>query len=182
MIHTATRILHELKPFKKRLIIVAITGILMAAATAQTAVLFKSLMDGLQAGNPQKILQTGGYMILLGLIGAIARYYHYYMMNFTTELVAHRLRSRLQKHFMDLSLSFHSQYAAGSGGLISRILSDIGQVQIGLRLFDTCRRRPPRFFIGEHVASHVAPKIKIELRNAVVPVLKPDQPAGIRRV
>ena len=138
----ARRLLKQLKPHRTRLLIVVFTGVLMAAATGQTAVLLKSLMDGLQKGSPEKVVETGGLLIALALVAAIARFYHYFSMNFVGELVSQELRASLQKKFMRLNLSFHNQYAAGSGGLLSRILSDIGMVQTGLRLFADFFREP----------------------------------------
>jgi ATP-binding cassette subfamily B protein/subfamily B ATP-binding cassette protein MsbA len=57
------------------------------------------------------------------------------MMNVTSERVSQRLRQKLQAKFMKLNLKFHNNYAAGSGGLISRTMNDIRIVQDGLRLF-----------------------------------------------
>lgn len=140
--HVATKILKELLPHRWRLVLVAITGLIMAGATAQTAVLIKNLMDNLQKGLPDQLLVTGGYLILLGFVGAISRYLHYFNMNFTGEMVSQALRQRLQSKFMRLNLAFHGQYASGSGGLISRILADISMVQTGLRLFADLFREP----------------------------------------
>lgn len=136
------RLLKQLKPHRTRLLIVVLSGLLMALATGQTAVLLKSLMDGLQKGSPEKVIQTGELLILLALVAAVARFFHYFSMNYVGELVSQELRASLQKKFMRLNLSFHNQYAAGSGGLLSRILSDISMIQTGLRLFADFFREP----------------------------------------
>lgn len=138
----AKRLLQQLRPHRKRLLIVVFTGLLMAMATGQTAMLLKSLMDGLQKGSPEKVVQTGILLIALALIAAFARFFHFFSMNYVGELVSQELRASLQQKFMRLSLSFHNQYAAGSGGLLSRILSDISMIQTGLRLFADFFREP----------------------------------------
>lgn len=145
MMQSVKRLSQELVPHKKNLIIVAICGLLMAGASAQMAIMIKSLMDGLQSKNQDTILQSG--LIVLGLAGvmSVSRYFHYYLMNVTGELVSQQLRAQLQKKFMYLSLTFHNNYSSGSGGLISRILSDVSQVQTGLRLFADLFREPLSF-------------------------------------
>jgi len=117
----------------------------MAAASAQMAVMIKSLMDGLQSKNQDTILESGLIVLGLAAVMSVSRFFHYYLMNVTGELVSQQLRAQLQKKFMYLSLTFHNNYASGSGGLISRVLSDVSQVQIGLRLFADLFREPLSF-------------------------------------
>lgn len=145
MLQTVKRIFLELKPHKRRLIIVAIAGLVMAASSAQMAMMIKSLMDGLQSKNQQAILQSGLIVLGLAAVMGISRFFHYYLMNVTGELVSQQLRAQLQKKFMYLNLNFHNNFSAGSGGLISRILSDVSMVQTGLRLFADLFREPLSF-------------------------------------
>jgi ATP-binding cassette subfamily B protein/subfamily B ATP-binding cassette protein MsbA len=65
----------------------------------------------------------------------ISRYFHIFLMNLAAENVSQALREKLQAKFMKLNLKFHNNYAAGSGGLISRTMNDIRVVHDGLRLF-----------------------------------------------
>jgi ATP-binding cassette subfamily B protein/subfamily B ATP-binding cassette protein MsbA len=138
-------VLRELIPHKRNLIFVAICGLLMAGAQAQIAVQIKGLMDGLQDRSQLLILQSGGIILGLALVMSISRFFHYYLMNITGEQVTQQLRAQLQKKFMRLSLTFHNNYATGSGGLISRILNDVLIVQNGLRLFADLFREPFSF-------------------------------------
>lgn len=142
---TSRRLLQELTPHRKTLVIVAIAGLLMAGAQAQMAVQIKALMDGLQNHSQVAIEQSMWIVLGLALVMSVARFFHYYLMNVTGEYVTQQLRSQLQKKFMRLSLSFHNNYAAGSGGLISRILNDVLVVQTGLRLFADLFREPFSF-------------------------------------
>lgn len=124
----------ELKPFKKTIIIVAITGIAYALASARIALLTKTLFDALSASDHEKILRLVPVGIGLALVTAVGRYYHIYLMNYVAECVVQNIRQKLQQKFMRLNLNFHNNYHAGSGGLISRILNDIKTIQDGLRV------------------------------------------------
>jgi subfamily B ATP-binding cassette protein MsbA len=145
MMQAVRRLSRELIPHKKNLVIVALCGLLMAGASAQMAVMIKTLMDGLQSKNQDAIIQSGLIVLALAGVMGISRYFHYYLMNVTGEMVSQQLRAQLQKKFMYLSLTFHNSYASGSGGLIARILSDVSMVQTGLRLFADLFREPLSF-------------------------------------
>lgn len=128
------KLAQELKPFKKTLYVVAITGILNAAATTQLAYMLKDLFDGLSAGQKQAMFSLIPLALGLAFVQATSRYFHLYLMNYTAECIVQRLRQKLQQKFMRLNLTFHNNYAAGSGGMISRILNDIRIIQDGLRV------------------------------------------------
>jgi ATP-binding cassette subfamily B protein/subfamily B ATP-binding cassette protein MsbA len=141
------KILRELIPFKKTLIIVAIAGLIMGGTQARVLMLSKDLMDSLNAATPGPLLQKGLLVIGLTLVGGIARYFNVYMMNFVGEQVTQNIRHRLQKKFMSLNLSFHNTFQGGSGGLISRILNDIVVIQNGLRMFADFFSQPVIFIM-----------------------------------
>lgn len=141
------RILRELLQFRRRLVFIALAGIGMAAADTLSANLIKYVFDGLQFGNTEQIKITLGVIIGLAFVKGIFRYVHFFNMNYTAELVSQRLRQKLQMKFMKLNLSFHMNYAAGSGGLISRILYDITIIHHGLRMFADFFREP-LLFVG----------------------------------
>lgn len=128
------KLLAEIKPFRSTLYIVAITGILNALATTQLAFMLKGLFDGLSANQQQAMATLVPIALGLALVQATSRYFHIYLMNYTAERVVQAIRQKLQQKFMRLNLSFHNNYAAGSGGLISRILNDIRIIQDGLRV------------------------------------------------
>ncbi|MEK2647159.1 ABC transporter ATP-binding protein [Bdellovibrio sp. BCCA] len=134
MLPEIKKLVAELKPHKSRISVVAVTGIVNALATARLAFLSKVLFDALSANNQQELMKQVPIVIGLGFIQALARYYHIYNMNFVAESVVSTIREKLQYKFMRLNLSFHNNYAAGSGGLISRILNDIKIIQDGLRV------------------------------------------------
>lgn len=122
----------ELKPYKKTILIIAITGVICAFATSQITLLLKPLIDALT--NQNEFFRIIPIAFGLALVVAITRYFHIYLMNYIAECVVQNLRQKLQQKFMRLNLNFHNNYAAGSGGLISRILNDVRTIQDGLRV------------------------------------------------
>lgn len=141
------RILHELWGHKRRLVIVAIAGALMAVVDTVNANLIKYVFDGLQFGKTDQIKDTFLFIIVLAFFKGIFRYIHFFNINYASELVSQGLRQKLQKKFMRLNLAFHNNYSTGSGGLISRILYDITIIHHGLRMFADFFREP-LLFIG----------------------------------
>lgn len=139
------RVLSELAFYRKRLVIIALAGVGMAATDTTIANLIKYVFDGLQNGKVDQIKLTLAAIVGLGLLKGVFRYFHFFNMNYTAELVAQNLRQKLQSKFMRLNLSFHTNYASGSGGLISRILYDIMVIHHGLRMFADFFREPLLF-------------------------------------
>lgn len=134
MLSEIKKLTAELKPYKKYLIVIAITGVAYALASARIALQTKSLFDALSASNHNEIIKLVPITLGLALITAVSRYYHIFLMNYVAECVVQQIRQKLQQKFMRLNLSFHNNYAAGSGGLISRILNDMKTIQDGLRV------------------------------------------------
>ncbi|HEX7674610.1 MAG TPA: ABC transporter ATP-binding protein [Bdellovibrio sp.] len=134
MLVEVKKILAEAKPHKKILVIVAIGGIVNAAASARMALLIKPLFDNLAKAEFHQVISLAPWALGLSIIAGIARYFHIYLMNYVAECITQSLRQKLQQKFMKLNLSFHNSYQTGSGGLISLILNDIGAIQDGLRM------------------------------------------------
>ncbi|MDG0815070.1 ABC transporter ATP-binding protein [Bdellovibrio svalbardensis] len=134
MVTEIKRLLSEAKPYKKTIVIVAVAGVIHAAASARMALLIKPLFDNLAKAEFDLVLQLVPWAMLLAVIAGVARYFHIYLMNYVAECITQALRQKLQQKFMKLNLSFHNTYATGSGGLISLILNDIGAIQDGLRM------------------------------------------------
>ncbi|MGZ3773552.1 MAG: ABC transporter ATP-binding protein [Pseudobdellovibrionaceae bacterium] len=128
------KIVRELKPHKKTVIIIAVAGIIHAVAYSQLALLIKPLFDNLAGAKFDQVLHLVPFALSLSIVAAVGRYFHIYLMNYVAECVVQGLRQKLQQKFMRLSLSFHNNFATGSGGLISRILNDINVIQDGLRM------------------------------------------------
>jgi len=127
------KLFKEVSVYKKALFIVGLAGIVNAITKGQISIFIKEVMDA--SSSPERLKEISKWGLLLAVSMAVSRYFHIYMMNVIAEKVAQDLRHKLQQKFMRLSLKFHNTYAAGSGGLISRILNDIRVIQDGLRMF-----------------------------------------------
>ncbi len=136
------KILRELKPHTKILIVIALAGIVLAITQPLTLLLLKSIIDSFQAKQTDGLISSALQLLGVTFIAGVSRYVHIFNMNMVAEKFAIRVRHRLQQKFMSLNLSFHNAFQAGSGGLISRILNDITVIQNGLRMFADFFREP----------------------------------------
>ncbi len=146
MTRETQQILGELTPYKKRIAIIAISGIVMSLASWQVAVQMKSLFDALEAKNATDILQAPLRILGFTFLMTAGRYIHLSLMNYTADEVTTNLREKLQTRFMNLSVGFHSHFATGSGGLISRLFNDISFIRDGLRMVADFFREPILLF------------------------------------
>ena len=136
------KILRELKPHSRNLVLIAATGLITAAAQVKVITLLKPIFESLNFEGKSELITTVLFALALYLVISTSRYFHIYLMNMTAERVALGLRHRLQTKFMNLNLTFHNNFASGSGGLISRVLNDITIIQNGLRMFADFFREP----------------------------------------
>lgn len=136
------RLLGEIRPHTKRVVIVAVTGVLFAVAYARLVMIIKDIQESFEHGSPQMVAQVGAWAVGLALLVAVSRYFHIFTMNYIAELVVSGMRLKLQAKFMRLNLAFHNNYGSGSGGLISRIFNDIKVIQDGLRMVADFFREP----------------------------------------
>jgi subfamily B ATP-binding cassette protein MsbA len=136
------KILLELKPHGRTLIYIALSGLITAAAQVKVITLLKPIFESLTFQGRDQLISTVLLALVLYLVISISRYTHIFLMNMTAEKVAIHLRHRLQQKFMNLNLTFHNNFTAGSGGLISRVLNDITIIQNGLRMFADFFREP----------------------------------------
>lgn len=139
---TLRRLIGYIRPYKKQVVIVAITGIIYAAAYSQLGFIIKGIINGFEKGSPNSVTDSAALGLGLAFIIAVSRYFHIFIMNMTAERVVNDLRLQLQSKFMSLSIGFHSNYESGSGGLMSRIINDIKVIQDGLRMVADFFREP----------------------------------------
>lgn len=147
MWYVLKRLLGELRPYRRLVIIMAIAGVVMSLAQWQLAVRLKDLFDALGTKNSDAIFRIPKMILGITFFMVIGRYVHLSVMNYLADLVTMRFRHQLQWKFMTLSQSFHLQYQGGSGGLISRILGDVVSIQHGLRLVADFFTQPLAFVL-----------------------------------
>lgn len=130
----------ELREHKKRLVLIVLTGILVSALKAATPELMRRLTDAWLAKDQSQIYTLPTLIALAWIIAAPLRYYHMYWMLYISEIVAVNLRRKLMNKYLMLNLGFFQKFVTGSGGLISRMLNDVGVIQAGFqRLADVVR-------------------------------------------
>lgn len=126
-------VLKNLFKQKRKLILVALTGIIGAACKSYLSIFIQKLMDS--TGSPERLMTLAWIGLAIAGTMALSRYFHIFTMNVVSEKVSQDLREQLQNKFLNLDLKFHNNYMTGSGGLLSRTFNDVRIIQDGLRLF-----------------------------------------------
>jgi subfamily B ATP-binding cassette protein MsbA len=132
----------ELKPYKRRLILVMVTGALVSAFKAAIPELINRLIEVWKVKDMHLAVEYPLLITLTWFIASALRYYHMYWMLYISELVAVNLRRKLMNKYLTLNLSFMQNFVSGSGGLISRMLNDIGVIQGGFQKLADIVREP----------------------------------------
>lgn len=132
----------ELKPHWRRLVLVAIFGALISGLKALTPDLVGRLPEIWKSGDAHQTYTMPVYVAGAWMLAAVLRYYHLYWMLFISELIAVNLRRQLMNKYLTLNLSFFQNFVSGSGGLISRMLNDIGVIQNGFTRISDVVREP----------------------------------------
>lgn len=134
MPHELRLILKDLIKHKPKLIIVAITGVLMALGQGMLSIMIKEMIEA-ATKKPDQLGHIAIQSLLVIFVMNISRYFHIFTMNVVSEKVSQSLREKLQLKFINLDLKFHNKYISGSGGLMSRTFNDVKVIHDGLRLF-----------------------------------------------
>jgi len=130
----------ELKSHRRTFILVFVTGIFMSLFKATTPELMRRLTEAWKIHDAYMTLRLPFAITATWLVAAGLRYVHMYWMLYVSELIAVNLRRKLMDKYLMLDLGFFQSFVAGSGGLISRMLNDIGVIQGGFqKLADTVR-------------------------------------------
>ena len=152
------------KHYKGRLIIMMICGALMSVCQATVPPLFGYLFNRVfsqgslgqeqldildkvfaaTTGNsPQDLVWAiPAACIVIYFFNGTFRYIHMFIMRYTGDKVANQIRVRLLEKYLELNLTFHSKYASGSGGLLSRTLNDVYTIQNSTGLIADLVREP----------------------------------------
>jgi ATP-binding cassette subfamily B protein/subfamily B ATP-binding cassette protein MsbA len=132
----------ELRTHGKRLILVLLTGILVSASKAAVPELMGRVFNTWTEHDRDMALKLPLLITAAWMVASALRYYHMYWMLFISEMVAVNLRRRLMNKYLTLNLGFFQSFVSGSGGLISRMLNDIGIIQGGFQKLADIVREP----------------------------------------
>lgn len=135
-----------IRPYRATFIWILISGAVMSAAASFAVVLAKDLFnDGFSKSDPTVLVRICGGIIGIYFIHGIARYFHLYLLKYTSEKITVQIQKDLQSQYMRLSLKFHGD--SDSGAHISRILNDVTAIQWGLNIFADIVREPILVFL-----------------------------------
>jgi ATP-binding cassette subfamily B protein/subfamily B ATP-binding cassette protein MsbA len=132
----------ELRPHAKRMSLVVLFGILISATKMAVPELIRRLPDVWTSGDAKMAYQIPLLIAVVWTVQATLRYYHLYWMLVTTETVGVSLRRKLMNKYLTLNLGFFHNFVRGSGGLISRMLTDINIIQAGFQKIADIVREP----------------------------------------
>lgn len=132
----------ELKPYRRRMLFVIFTGVLISGFKALTPELMRRLSLAWETKDAELTYQLPILIAGVWIAASVLRYFHLFWMLYISELVAVNLRRKLMNKYLSLSLAFFQNFQSGSGGLISRMLNDIGIIQGGFQKVSDIVREP----------------------------------------
>lgn len=141
------KILIYLKYYKKETILAPLFKMLEASFELFVPLVIASIIDrGIEKEDTTHILWMGGVLVLLGIIGLVCSVTAQYFSAKAATGFASRLRTLLFSHIQ--KLSFAQLDEAGSATLITRMTSDVNQVQSGVNLVLRLFLRSPFIVFG----------------------------------
>lgn len=132
----------ELRVYGKQLILVLTLGIVISAFKGITPELIGRLPGAWEHKDYNEAIRIPLLISGAWIIAAGCRYYHLFWMVYLSDLVAVNLRRKLMNKYLTLNVGFFQNFVRGSGGLISRMINDIGIIQGGIQKFADLVREP----------------------------------------
>ena len=141
------KVLIYLKYYKKQTILAPLFKMLEASFELFVPLVIASMIDrGIEKEDTTHILWMGGVLVLLGIIGLVCSVTAQYFSAKAATGFASRLRTVLFSHIQ--KLSFSQLDAVGTATLITRMTSDVNQVQSGVNLVLRLFLRSPFIVFG----------------------------------
>ncbi|MDE5756807.1 MAG: ABC transporter ATP-binding protein, partial [Clostridia bacterium] len=141
-----------LKKYKKHLILGPIFKLLEAIFELIVPYVMAQLIDkGINGANKTFILQMGGVLVLLAVVGLASALFCQYVASRCSQGFGTELRNVLFYHINSLSMSNSDEYGVSS--MVTRFNSDINQVQLGVAMLIRLAIRAPFLVIGATVSA-----------------------------
>ena len=141
-----------LKKYKKHLILGPIFKLLEAVFELIVPFVMAKLIDnGINGNNKTYILQMGGILVLLAVVGLASSLVCQYVASRCSQGFGTELRNVLFYHINTLSMSNSDEYGVSS--MVTRFNSDINQVQLGVAMLIRLAIRAPFLVIGATVSA-----------------------------
>ena len=156
------KLLIYLKDYKIESVLAPLFKMLEALFELFVPIVMARVIDvGIPLGDRNYVIRMCLIMILLGLIGLICSITAQYFSAKAACGFAAKLRHSLFEHIQ--SLSFTEMDTVGTSTLITRMTSDINQVQNGVNMFLRLFMRSPFIVVGAMVAAFI-----IDVRSAII--------------
>ena len=156
------KLLIYLKDYKIESVLAPLFKMLEALFELFVPIVMAKVIDiGIPAGDRSYVIRMCLVMILLGIIGLVCSITAQYFSAKAACGLAAKLRHSLFEHIQ--SLSFTEMDTIGTSTLITRMTSDINQVQNGVNMFLRLFMRSPFIVVGAMVAAFI-----IDVRSAII--------------
>jgi subfamily B ATP-binding cassette protein MsbA len=125
---TYRRLFAYVLPYRRRLVLSMLCGLLVSGTTAAAALLVKPVLDDIfVARDATKLFFFPLVIIVLYVVRGLFHYGHSYLMQSIGQRVIRDLREHLFRHMLSMPLSYFHQHHTGT--LMSRITNDITLMQ-----------------------------------------------------
>ena len=164
------RLLHYLKKNRREAILAPLFKMLEASFELIIPLVVARIIDvGIGGKDSSYILKMGGVMILLGVIGFASSVTAQYFAAKAAVSAGTAMRNDLFAHIQ--SLSYREIDTIGTSTLITRMTSDINQVQNGVNMFLRLFLRSPFVVIGAMVLAYAVDGHTASAFGVSIPVL-----------
>ena len=159
-----------LKNYKKETILAPLFKLLEASFELMIPLVVAAIVDkGIGRGDLSYVYKMGGMMILLGIVGLIAAVIAQYFSAKAAVGVATKLRQSLFGHIQ--SLSYTEVDTVGTSTLITRLTSDVNQVQSGVNMTLRLLLRSPFIVFGAMIMAFTVDVKAALVFVGVIPLL-----------
>lgn len=159
-----------LKNYKKETILAPLFKLLEASFELMIPLVVAAIVDkGIGQGDLSYVYKMGGMMILLGIVGLIAAVIAQYFSAKAAVGVATKLRQSLFGHIQ--SLSYTEIDTVGTSTLITRLTSDVNQVQSGVNMTLRLLLRSPFIVFGAMIMAFTVDVKAALVFVGVIPLL-----------
>ena len=159
-----------LKNYKKETVLAPLFKLLEASFELMIPLVVAAIVDkGIGLGELSYVYKMGGIMILLGIVGLIAAVTAQYFSAKAAVGFATELRSALFGHIQ--SLSYTEIDTVGTSTLITRLTSDVNQVQSGVNMTLRLLLRSPFIVFGAMIMAFTVDVKSALIFVGVIPLL-----------
>ena len=166
-------LIKDIKPFALEFFTVVLVGVVAGAARSSPPLLLKKLLTAWEK-IPFDHHQAFIIPIFIAgafCVGSVCRYIVSIKMGLTNEKISLSLRSQLLRKYLHSSLDFLSAKSSGRGGLISRMLSDIGNVQRGFGQLTVLVKEPLVFLFTFSYMIYLNPSLTLIVFLSLPPLV-----------